>query len=116
LFTLKRALSAQHFIDHTTKCPDIGTFVDNPPLRLLGRHVGCRTEDYSGPAHQRCRRDAWVALHDTTFVRYQTRQTEIEDLHHASLCDFDVRRLEIAMDDALRMCSVKSVNNLCCNC
>src|SRR5262249_13989313 len=40
------------------------------------------------------------------------RQTEIENLDRAIRADFDVRRLQIAVDDALRVRAFKSVANL----
>jgi hypothetical protein len=43
---------------------------------------------------------------------HRLRQPEVEHLHRAVLADFDIRRLEVAMDDALLVRHLKRVRDL----
>jgi hypothetical protein len=99
-------------------------FVDGLAAGLLGRHVGGGAHDDAHPGRRR-HRHGWrfrevlsagraeaLRYRCGPVVRRQFRQPEIEDLHRAVRRDLDVRRLQIAMDDALLVCGFKSVDDL----
>ena len=70
-------------------------------MRLLRRHVRGRAGD-----------DAFARMRDVRLRRHDFRKAEVEHLGAAVTRHENVRRLEIAMEDALLMCDVKSVGDL----
>src|SRR6185369_17210629 len=51
VLTAKRTLSAQHFVQHAAKRPDIGAFVDRLPACLFRRHIRHRAEQHADSGH-----------------------------------------------------------------
>ena len=88
---LERVGSGRHLVHEQAKGKEIGAKVDVVAPNLLGRHVGRRADQRAGQRQPRVRQ----ILH--------AGDAEIEDLHHAGVAAHDVFRLQIAMDDAVRM-------------
>ena len=74
--------------------------IDVLPAQLLGRHVGDGAKDGPFPGQPEGLRDLAVLCR---FGLGQLGQPEVEDLHVAVIRDHHVGRLEIPVDDALRM-------------
>jgi hypothetical protein len=72
--------------------------------RLLGAHVSRRTENRA------VARLARIEMRAVGTSR--SRQAEIEHLHRAVRGDLDVRRLQVAVDDALLVGGVERVRDL----
>ena len=105
----ERTPAGQHLVEHDAEGPDIGAAIDRAPAGLFRRHIGGRAEDHAhlrawpavacGEGSRRHRRR--VHRRPARRVRiHGFRQTEVEHLHRAVGADFDVLRLQIAMDDA----------------
>ena len=86
------------------------------PLRLLGRHVGGRADDHahlrSAPGAVSVGEFVASAVADGARGSQRLGETEVEHLHRAVGADLDVRRLEIAMDDALLVRRLERVGDL----
>ena len=87
---------------------------------LLGCHVAGRAEDDPGHRHgwRRDRRRGGEVRADAAspgrpFECF--RQPEIQDLHRAVLAHLDVRRLEVAVNDALLVCGFHRRRDLPCD-
>ena len=99
----ERRAAGEHVVQHASERPDIGTAIDLPSARLFGAHIRCGSEDDArgravpGQRRRGCARIGGGA------DRQRLGKTEVQDLDRAGLSDFDVRRLQIAMDDAAIM-------------
>jgi hypothetical protein len=91
-------LSRHHFVEHDAKREQIRSMVARFTAHLFWRHVPRRAQHRPriGLALER-RRLGRVGIRRRGHL---TRETEVEDLHAAVAGDEDVRRLQIAMDDA----------------
>jgi hypothetical protein len=105
----------QTLIQDTAESPDVGALINGFTACLLGTHIGCRPED------QPCVRDSRTLLSAAAFRGQRGingtesfRQTKIQNLRGAVGTKFDVRRLEIAMDDPAFMRSFQSFRDLLC--
>ena len=83
--TLEGAPAGQHFVDDNAERPDVGPAVERPGAGVLRTHVSHRSRE-----RLRVRARRLLNLRDP----------EIEDLHRPVGKDHDVRRLDVAMDDA----------------
>ena len=93
----ERPPAREHLVEDGAEREDVGPRIHRPPFRLLGRHVGGRAHD-----NARLGRDRG----DRGFGRRQLdqfRETEVEHLGAAVARDDDVGRLDVAMDDAVRV-------------
>ena len=82
--------------------PDVGALVGGLTFGLFGSHVACSAQDH--PSLRGVHADGGRLLGIPAARRSQRvylRQTEIENLHSAAGRDFDIGRLQVAMDDAL---------------
>ena len=86
--SLERHVPGQHLVEHDADRPDIGARVRGLPAHLLRRHVGRRAEG-------RVLRRQLQRIDER-------RQAEVEDAH-AVLGQDHVARLDVAVDDALRV-------------
>ena len=88
----------QHLVQHGAESPDVGSLVDRLSSCLLGAHVAGRARNHSfscflvAPKH--------------------LRQTEVEHLHGVARRDLDVRRFQIAVDDALLVRRLERLRDL----
>ena len=100
VFEWRRA--GDHLVQQHGDGEEIGTTVDDAAEDLFGRHVARRADDHAGE------RDGRAALLHRRIVRGKfrrlqlARETEIEKLH-AVAGEENVRRFEIAMDEAARV-------------
>ncbi len=92
----------QHLVEHAAEGPDVGAPVDAAAPRLLGAHVAGGTQDHAGLGGlQHRRRGAHLGVRPRRVARESLGEAEIEQLHAAVLVDHDVRRLQVAVHDAL---------------
>ena len=102
VFSGERARAGEHLVEHQAERPDVRALVDELSFRLLGRHVGGGAED---DAHLReggrreGRREGRVRRGGRG-GRGSLGEAEIEHLDGAVGAELDVRRFQIAMDDA----------------
>jgi len=117
---IERPRACQHFIEHAAERPHVRAPIGWPAFRLLRRHVGCGTEQHADAGQQggRGQRRRFPDVRDClAVVTRSTRlnepgQPEIQNLDGTVLADFDVRRLQIAVDDALLVRRGESVGKL----
>jgi hypothetical protein len=85
-------------VENDPKGEQIGARIDSLAAHLLGRHVANGADDLSR------RRDRRRHRHGLRCVGHrlvcELREAEVEDLHPPLASDHDVRRLQIAMNDA----------------
>ena len=86
-FALAREWMApgQQLVKQDAQRPHVGAVVELVTAGLLGRHVGERSETHAGPRE---------------VGELASGQAEVEDLHFVIVGDQNVRRLDVAMDDA----------------
>ena len=97
-------LPGQHLVKYYAEGPDVGASVDRLAARLLGTHISRRAQDHARLRHrQRKRRRHGGARtwRDCAELARGLGEAEIENLDHAGGREFDVGRLQIAMDDAI---------------
>ena len=112
--SVERARAGEHFIQDDAERPDVGATVDALSARLLGGHVGRCPEDHPHLRHgRRGDRGSCLRIDGPRFQRL--RESEIEHLHGAARPHFDVRRLEIAMDDPDFVGGLERVGDLPCD-
>jgi hypothetical protein len=109
--------AGQHFHEHHAERPDVGAFVRGGPARLFRRHVGGCAENHSVRGHRRRARNRRGVGERSGGRRRRPRiqgfgETEIEHLDRAVGADLDVRRLQIAMHDALLVRGFERLGNL----
>ncbi len=95
---LKRTLSCQHLIKHCSKRPNICFMVDFFTSCLFRRHVG-------GCSHN-CRRFCQVSSPG------EFGQSKVSDLRLAFLCEHDVGRFDVSMNDSFFMGFLETFRNL----
>ncbi len=95
--TDERRLADHHLVDHGAERVEVGGGAERPPLDLLGRHIGRRAGQ-----HRRRKIGRVVGA----------GQPEVEQLDVALGRDLDVRRLEVAMDDAVGAQTVERFEDL----
>ena len=100
---VERPLPREHLVEHAAERPDVGALVHRLAARLLRAHVGGRAEDHPGLRHRgrRDRRRLRDARRCDARRLHRLRQAEVQHLHRAVRSHLDVRRLQVAMDDAL---------------
>ena len=80
-------MPGEHLVEDDAEAVEIGARVERLALRLLGTHVVRRAAQHAGAR-------AAVA------GQQAARQAEVDEHHAAVVAQHDVRRLQIAMDDA----------------
>ena len=106
----ERLFASRHLIEHHPKGEDIRARVQFFAARLLGRHVNGRAWNH---AYRRERILDWSFLaRSQPVVTNEFRQSEVQHFRMAALSDKDVRRLDVAMDDALSVGSGQRVRHL----
>ena len=100
---MERSTAGRRLVEDRAEREDVGALIDDLALRLLGRHVGSRTQHHA-LAGQRCHLGGHLGRQvpgRRLRVRRQFGETEVEHLEPAVARQHDVRRLEIAMYHAL---------------
>ena len=104
-------LAGGHLIERRSKRKQVGAAVEFLAPGLLRRHIGdgaqgaARTGEVARGLVA-VGRDTWVA------AVVELRQPKIQQLRLAVFGDEDIRRLDVAMDDALGMRRIERVGNL----
>ena len=91
------ARAFRHFIEHQAECPDVGAVIDRFTASLLRRHVCRGAQDHAPPGRAAGQRRRIVVVRSRAL---HLGQTEVQDLRVAATADEDVRRLDVAVDDA----------------
>jgi hypothetical protein len=105
-------LACHHLVDDRAKRKNVAARVGRVAFELFRRHVLQRAGDRAFPGNLRrthCRLGVGRRIGEERPRRFG--QSEVEQLH-ARLRDHHVRRLEIAMDDAVAVRGVQRVGNL----
>jgi hypothetical protein len=98
---VKRLVARGHLVQHHAQREDVRPVIERARLDLFGRHVGSRAHHHTGGREQGRRPLGLIGR-----VRFHDLgQAEVEHLHSAVWRDHDVRRLQVAMDDAPVVCS-----------
>src|SRR4026208_1517342 len=87
IFERKRSVSDEHFKQNNTPRPDVCSMINRFPKRLLGRHVGHRS-------------DGCFCLCNLRRVA-EFGQTKIQDFDQAAGEEDDVGWFDIAMNDSV---------------
>ena len=93
ILALKGCLTRQHLIQHTAKCPNVGSLIDRLSPCLLRRHICRRAENHSLLRGHVAQRGRVRQIQFGLFPGKRLRQAEIQHLHFAVRRDLDVRRL-----------------------
>ena len=105
--------AGEHLVQDAAEGPDVAALVRLASFRLLGRHVGGRTEDHApaghrGPGNRRRRGD----VGGSGFRVCELGEAEVQDLHRAVRPERDVGRLQVAVDDPLLVRRLERFGNL----
>ena len=108
-------MPGRHLVQDDAEREQVCSRVQLLSSRLLGRHVGHRSERHPAIRHvllaeERCR--GIRRLGGRPRQRRQLRETKVEHLGLSAPGDEDVGRFDVAMDDACRMGRVERVGNL----
>ena len=97
---LERLFPRHHLVDDRPEGEDVGSMIGRQPPDLFGRHVADGSEDHAWFRSQRRLLGGGAAVQS----RWpQLRQPEVENLDAPVRRDEHVLRLQIAMNDALRV-------------
>ncbi len=110
----EQTLAAEHFPQDDAVGPDIGAAIDRSPRGLLRAHVRGGAEDRPGLRHRwrRDRRRLRGVRGRRASRLHGLREPEVEHLHRAVRSHLDVRRLQVAMNDALLVGGLERLRNL----
>ena len=95
---LERTATGEHLVQHRAEGEDVASAIHRPAFGLLGRHVGGRAENRSPLGPQICRNRRRRVVPGLRLD--QLGQAEVHELRLAALREHDVRRLDVAVDDA----------------
>ena len=97
-FTSKRLPPAERLIQHDPEAEDVGARIKLLASDLLWRHVGHRADDGSG-----CCQQAYSLSFAFKRAGNKLCQSEIHHLHISSGSNHYVLRLDVAVDDPVRV-------------
>jgi len=97
------ASSSQHLVHHATEAEDVATAVHRVAVDLLRGHVTDRADHSGGSGERLCRRHAPGGRLACRLLA-QAGNPEVEDLHLAGAGDKNIRRFDVAVDNALAVC------------
>jgi hypothetical protein len=107
------ALPREHFEQHDAERPDVAASVGGAAARLFRTHIGGRAQDDPGAGHRR-RGDGrrYVGGGGRDVAVEGLGQSEVEHFDGAVGPELDVGRLQVAMDDALRVGRLERIDHL----
>src|SRR5579863_2393136 len=111
---LERKAASGHFVQNDAEGEKIGARVEIFSECLFGRHVGDSAEGGAG-AGEMCgvgSERSLVAISGGRFCGGNFGETEIENFGVAAPGDENVGGLDIAVDDAFRVCGIESFSDL----
>ena len=117
VLAVKGASPRQHLVQHAAEGPDVAPLVSLSSFRLLRGHIRRGSEDDARAGQHGGARDG-RRLRPVGRARrvllgcQRLREPEVQHLHRPVRAQLDVRRLEIAMDDALLVRGFKSFRDL----
>src|SRR5438477_8399305 len=104
-------MPAYHFVKHHAKTPDIGSFINVPAARLLGRHI-TNSPEY-GPEIRLNQQQRFVSWHRRRqFLLRELCNPEVEHFHVAVRPEHDVLRFDVAMNGSRLMCGGERTRHL----
>ena len=103
---------SQHLVQHAAERPDVRPLVDGLASSLFRTHIGGRARDHTFSCLNGCSRRRLRYVVSRFFRRKYLREPEVEHLYSALRCDLDVRRFQIAVDDAFLMSGFERVGDL----
>ena len=106
----ERQRAGRHLVEHDAEREQVGARVELPAARLLGRHVRHRAQ--RRPRHRHSLAMRGLVRRRRLGPLDQLRQAEVEHLGLAARRHEDVRRLDVAVDDALGVRGVERVGDL----
>ena len=106
----ERPRARRHLVEQRAEAEDVGPRIDRFAFGLLGRHVGRRPHDPPLARLQRIGEDGRLRRIERRDREFG--QSEIEDLHATVVGHHQVRRLQIAVHDAGRMCLGQCIRRL----
>ena len=106
----ERAAPRQHLVEHDAEREDVGAMVRGVAVHLLRRHVAHGPHHDAG--HRLWRGGQRRVRQALGGWRRELGQAEVEDLDAVLRRDEDVRRLQVAMDDALLVGCAQPVRDL----
>jgi hypothetical protein len=109
--TRERLPSREHLEEHAAEGPDVGARIDVLAASLFGRHVAGCADDHTrkrsaGDGSSRRR----IEIGGPGRERFC--QPEVEHLDGSAVCELDVRRFQVAVDDAALVGHGEGVGNL----
>jgi hypothetical protein len=117
----KRTAAGQHLEQDRAEREDIAAPIGVLASRLLRRHICRRAEQHADAGHERRRCDRWRErerrrIRPTCLACFsEFREAEVEYLYLPVRRDLDVRRFQIAMNDALLVRAFKCLGDLFCD-
>ena len=100
-----------HLVEHGAEAEDVAARIDRAAGRLLRRHVGGGPRDRPRQTQRRIRLARERALVRAILATDALGQPEVEHLDGAVAADHHVGRLEVAMNDALRVRGAERVGH-----
>ena len=118
VLAVERAAAGEHLVEHAAERPDVAALVGGPSLRLLGAHVRRGAEDHAhagiiagdvivGELRRALRPRPTTPADPIAFASPKSSTFTVPSGAH-----LDVRRLQIAMDDALLVRRFERVGDL----
>src|SRR4030095_2754290 len=111
-FTFKGLLTRQQLKRNAAERPDIRSAIDLFAARLLRAHVSCGPDDHPFNARASSEQRRRLREPGCVIAFEEFSEAEIEDLYLAVRSDFDISRLQIAVDDALVVSGFQSIRDL----
>src|SRR5712691_1680095 len=115
---LERPVAGGHLVEYRTEAEQVRARIQRLSARLLGRHVSDRPDGRARACEPfrrgagRGQRGSPGGLSPAVMFEGQLGKTEIENFDMAATGDKNVRRFDVAVDDALAVRRVESLRNL----
>jgi hypothetical protein len=98
----KRAPAGEHFVQKAAERPDIGPRINAIAHCLFGTHIGDGANERAFFGTSKCLSEIRSAERRIDTLR-QRRDAEVQHFDRSRVGELDVRRLQVAMDNALSM-------------
>ena len=105
-------VTGEHLEENDPEGPHVGLLIDGLAARLFGRHVGGRSQDDALLRHRRGDRGRGRRVAVGLVAQKYAGEPEVEQLDAPILRHLDVRRFQVAMDDALGVRRLQPLGDL----